>query len=104
MPHGRIALLVASVATLLSGGASAMQSTDVGLDNLPGGRQIERRVEQRVVSPTDKILEQMKGSVCGTGPIYVGPVDAPILVSPKLSLRCTITGAAPRPEASSPPQ
>jgi hypothetical protein len=99
----RIGLFAASAVTLLSGGAPVMSST-LGLDNPPDERQISRRVEQRVVSPTDKILEQMKSSVCGTGPIYVGPVDAPILVRPQLNLRCTLTGSKPTSEGSSSPE
>lgn len=105
MLRSRIGLrLACAVALLSSRPAWATTSAELGLDNPPDDRQIERRVEQRVASPTDKILQQMKGSVCGSGPIYVGPVDAPILVRPLLNLRCTVTGLAPQPEAPSPPE
>jgi hypothetical protein len=101
MSHGRTSLLVAFLVTSLLSGAPAAPSADLDLDNPSDGPRIERRVEQRVVSPTEKILEQMRSSVCGTGPIYVGPVDAPILVRPKLNLRCTLTGSQPQPKSLS---
>ena len=91
MSRRGIGLLAASVVSLLSSGSSARSLTDVDPYPPSTEQQIERRVEQRVVSPTEKILEQIKSSVCGTGPIYVGPIDAPILVRPRLNMRCTLT-------------
>ena len=42
-----------------------------------------------------RIIEQMKGSVCGTGPFYAGNVDDPIYVTPLMHPTCTITATPP---------
>jgi hypothetical protein len=88
-------LLAAAVVALLASGAAPIPPADFEPENHPNERQIERRAEQRVLSPTKKILEQMKSSVCGTGPIYAGSIDAPIFVRPLLNTRCTLTQSEP---------
>jgi hypothetical protein len=53
-------------------------------------------VDLRVQTDTERALQQMKGSVCGTGPFYAGSVADPVFVTPLLRTRCTIT-QTPRP-------
>ena len=100
MSHHRVRLLAAAVVALLASGAAPMPPTGFEPEDRPNERQIERRAEQRVLSPTEKILEQMKSSVCGTGPIFVGSVDAPVFVRPLLNMGCTLTQSEPRREAA----
>ncbi len=61
-------------------------------DSVPSAR---RRVEQRIVDEPARILEQLKGSVCGNGPYYAGNVDNPVFVTPLFQTRCTLAPAAP---------
>jgi hypothetical protein len=100
LSHHRFDLLAAAVVALLVIGAAPMPPADFEPEDRPNERQIERRAEQHVLSPTEKILEQMKSSVCGTGPIYAGSVDAPVFVRPLLNMRCTLTQSEPRWEAA----
>ena len=100
MAHRRVGLLAATVVAVLSSGAAPTPPTAQESEDRPTERLVERRVEQRVLSPTEKILEQTKSSVCGTGPIYAGSVDAPVFARPLLNMRCTLTQSEPRREAS----
>ena len=53
------------------------------------------QVEQRVLDQPARILEQIKGSVCGSGPYYAGNVDDPVFVTPLLHASCSISPIAP---------
>jgi hypothetical protein len=85
--------LIASVIALLPTIALAVPSEDTGTEDEPS-RHI---VEQRILSQPARILEQMKGSVCGTGPLYAGKVDDPVFVTSLYKPACTITLAPPGP-------
>jgi hypothetical protein len=56
----------------------------------------EPSIQTRILTSEEKILEQEKGSVCDTGQIYAGTVDNPILVTPLLKMRCTLTREPPQ--------
>jgi hypothetical protein len=66
-------------------------SADIETDK-DRGRQ---SVEQRILDEPSRIIEQMKGSVCGTGPFYAGNIDEPIYVTPLMHPTCTITATPP---------
>ena len=56
---------------------------------------VRHRVEQRILDEPTRILEQVKGSVCGSGPYYAGNVDDPVFVTPLLHTSCSIAPTAP---------
>jgi hypothetical protein len=80
-------LLIGCLVAMLPCFAWAMPTQDIETGQEPA-RQI---VEQRIQDQPTRILDQMKGSVCGTGPFYAGTVDNPIFVTPLLKTACTIT-------------
>lgn len=86
-------LLPACLVALLPSIALAVPPQDTGTGQEPA-RQV---VEQRILDQPTRILEQMKGSVCGTGPFYAGRVDDPVFVTPLLKAACTITRTPPGP-------
>jgi hypothetical protein len=89
-PTSRIMPLL-SIIALLPGSSWAGPSADTEADKERG----RRSVEQRVLDEPGRIIEQMKGSVCGTGPFYAGNVDDPIYVTPLMHPICTITATPP---------
>jgi hypothetical protein len=86
-------ILVALVIAASSGFALASPSLDTTTANEPA----RHRIEQRISDQPARILEQIRGSVCGTGPIYVGNADDPIMVTPLMHTTCTITAVPPDP-------
>jgi hypothetical protein len=86
-------LFLGCFVALLPSFALAVPSQDIETGQEPA-RQI---VEQRILDQPTRILQQMKGSVCGTGPFYAGRVDDPIFVTPFLKTACTITQTPPDP-------
>jgi hypothetical protein len=82
---------VLSVIVLLPSTTWAGQSADIETDH-ERGRQ---RVEQRILDEPARIIEQIRGSVCGTGPFYAGTVGDPIYVTPLFHPTCTITATPP---------
>lgn len=91
-------MLIASVIALLPSIALAMPPQDIGTGAVPA-RQM---VEQRVLDQPARILQQMKGSVCGTGPVYAGKVDDPVFVTPLFNPTCAITPRPPVPRRDGP--
>ena len=82
---------VLSVIALLPSTTWAGSSADIETDKKRG----RQSVEQRILDEPTRIIEQMKGSVCGTGPFYAGNVDDPIYVTPLMHPTCTITATPP---------
>jgi hypothetical protein len=80
-----------SVIALLPSTTWAGPSVDIETDKVRG----RQSVEQRILDEPARIIEQMKGSVCGTGPFYAGNVDDPIYVTPLMHPTCTITATPP---------
>jgi len=83
----------ASVLLLAPNISLAMPSRDTDAENEPP----KQKIELRILTQPAKILEQMKGSVCGTGPFYAGKVDDPIFVTPLYNPTCTIMATPPSP-------
>jgi hypothetical protein len=50
-----------------------------------------QQVDLLIQDDSSRALQQMKGSVCGTGPIYVGRVDDPIYVKPLFHPPCSMS-------------
>lgn len=50
-----------------------------------------QQVDLLIQDDSSRALQQVKGSVCGTGPIYVGRVDDPIYVQPLFHPPCTMS-------------
>ena len=90
LPTPRI-MPVLSVIALLPGTTWAGPSADVETDK----ERSRQRVEQRILDERSRIIEQIKSSVCGTGPFYAGNVDDPIYVTPLMHPTCTITATPP---------
>ena len=84
-------LYAVSIVLLLPGVALAEASGDTDTRPEPA----KRTVEQRIVDQRTRILEQIKGSVCGTGPFYAGNVDEPIFATPLIQTTCTVLPAPP---------
>lgn len=82
---------VLSAIALLPSTTWAAPSAGIETDKERG----RERVEQRILDEPARIIEQIKGSVCGTGPFYAGTVDDPIYVTPLMHLTCTITASPP---------
>ena len=87
-PLSRAAALVFA---LLPVAALAAPSSNIE----PPREPTRQTVEQRVLDEPGKALEQLRGSVCGTGPVYVGNADAPVFVTPLFHPTCTIAPTAP---------
>ena len=85
------AMLVPTVFALLPGITCA--AIPGARDDLPG--PVSHRVELKILDEPTRILEQIKGSVCGSGPYYAGNVDDPVFVTPLFRTNCTITPVAP---------
>jgi hypothetical protein len=51
----------------------------------------QQQVDLIIQDDSSRALQQMKGSVCGTGPIYVGRVDDPIYAKPLFHPPCTMS-------------
>jgi hypothetical protein len=81
-------LLLAIVITALPGVARA----DLAQDVAP---QPTRVADQRMLDQDARVLQQIKASVCGTGPVYVGKVDDPIFVTPRFKPACSLTETPP---------
>ena len=84
-------ILVLSIIALLPSTTRAGPSVDIETDKERG----KQRVEQRILDEPARIIEQIKSSVCGTGPFYAGNVDDPIYVTPLMHPTCTITATPP---------
>jgi len=84
-------MLILAVVSLPLGVTYAALS-DGREDFMPSARQ---RVEQKVLDQPARILEQVKRSVCGSGPFYAGKVDDPVFVTPLFHTSCTIAPTAP---------
>ena len=66
-------------------------------DSGTGQEPAQQMVDHRILDESARILQQIKGSVCGTGPIYAGKVDDPVFVTPLVKTSCTITQTPPGP-------
>jgi hypothetical protein len=84
-------MLIPAVLALLPGIAYA--AIQGGHDDLP--EPSRHRVELKILDEPARILEQVKGSVCGNGPYYAGNVDDPVYVTPLFHTNCTIAPTAP---------
>jgi len=82
---------ILSVIALLPSTTWARSSADIETDKNRG----RQSVEQRILDDPTRIIEQIKGSVCGTGPFYAGNVDDPIYVTPLMHPTCTMTATPP---------
>jgi hypothetical protein len=80
---------ILSVIALLPSTTWAGSSADIETDKNRGRQSVEQRILD------ERIIEQIKGSVCGTGPFYAGNVDDPIYVTPLMHPTCTITATPP---------
>jgi len=80
----QIALIVFIL--LLPATAAANAVLGIGTNAGPSRQGFDERIQDQ----DSRALQQMKGAVCGTGPIYVGTVDDPILVKPLFNPSCTI--------------
>ena len=81
----------ACVLLLASNISLAMPSRDTDAENEPP----TQKIELRILTESAKILEQIKGSVCGTGQFYAGKVDDPIFVTPLYKPTCIIVATPP---------
>jgi len=80
----RIAVIVLILS--LPATATAEAISDVGMNPLPARQGVDLRIQDQ----DTRALQQIKGAVCGTGPIYAGTVDDPIFVKPLFNPSCTI--------------
>ena len=85
------AMLLAAIVGLLPGAGLAEPAPDAASARQP----VRQIVELRVQMQSEKILDQIKGAVCGTGPIFAGTVDDPVFVTPRLRPACTISMTRP---------
>jgi hypothetical protein len=56
----------------------------------------QQQVDLLIQDDSSRALQQIKGSVCGTGPTYVGRVDDPIYMKPLFRPPCTMSGVPQR--------
>jgi hypothetical protein len=80
----RIALTIVLLSLSVAAAAEAIPNPTPP----PRDRQ---RVDLLIQDDSSRALQQMKVSVCGTGPIYVGRVDDPIYVKPSFHPACTMS-------------
>ena len=88
--RGTVILLTPLAIGLLSVTCAATPSSNHEL-----AEPTKYQVEQRVLDQPARILEQIKGSVCGSGPYYAGNADDPVFVRPLFHSTCTISPVAP---------
>ncbi len=87
----RLALIILIVSFPVIG--SAEPASEIGRDQPVNQRAIDLRIQDQ----DNRALQQMKAAVCGTGPIYAGTADNPILVKPLFKPACTISDRPPLP-------
>ena len=80
-----LALIILIVSFPVTG--SADQASEFARGRAGNQHDIDLHVQDQ----DERALRQMKDAVCGTGPIYAGTVDNPILVKPLFKPACTIT-------------